>query len=114
MISRCVSRCLCGVIIAAFAITGSALLSGCLAVRSPAIGLIYTDVQGPVTVTSAKSGAKSGTGCASSILGLFAQGDASVATAASSAGISEISSVDEAAYSVVGIYGTYCVTVHGN
>jgi hypothetical protein len=99
--------------VVALAIAGAATLAGCLAVRSPAIGLIYTDVKGPVAATSAK-GAKIGTSCASSILGLVAQGDASIDAAASSAGITEIRSVDDAAYSVLGIYGTYCVTVHGN
>ncbi|HLI81562.1 MAG TPA: TRL-like family protein [Candidatus Binataceae bacterium] len=91
-------------------------IAGCMNVRTPALGLLYTDVKGPINATSAKTPpTKTGTGCDTSILGVVATGDASIASAKNSAGITEVVSVDDASYSLLGgIYGTYCVTVRGN
>jgi len=91
-------------------------LAGCLTVDSQAKGLLYTDTKGPVAATSARAtqATKTGTACEQSILGLVATGDASIATAESSAGISEIVAVDQTANSILGIIATYCVSVRGN
>ena len=91
-------------------------LAGCLTVDSQARGVLYTDTKGPVAATSAKEtqATKTGTACEQSILGLVATGDASIETAEKSAGITEIVSVDQTANSILGIIGTYCVSVRGN
>jgi len=99
-----------------FGVVAMCSIAGCINVRTPAVGLLYTDTRGPITATSAKTPpTKVGTGCDTSILGLFANGDASIDAAKNSAGITEVASVDDASYSLLGgIYGTYCVTVRGN
>ncbi len=91
-------------------------VAGCLAVRTDAIGILYTDTKGPVAATSAREtqAAKTGTACEQSILGLVATGDASIDTAKKSAGITELISVDDSTNSILGIIGTFCVTVKGN
>lgn len=89
-----------------------AFLSACAS--GPVNGLIYTDVQGPVTATAANRGAMHGTACASSYLGLFAMGDASVAAAAKTANITQISHVDASYTNILFFWAQYCTTVYGN
>ena len=55
------------------------MLSGCMPVYSPAIGILLTDVYGPIDAGT-RVGAKEGKACAQSILFLVAQGDASIDT----------------------------------
>jgi hypothetical protein len=101
--------------VALFSAVAPFSLAGCLAVDTPARGLIYTQTKGPVTATSAKAApTRTGTGCDTSVLGLVAFGDASIDSAKTTSGITEVSSVDAETFSVLGIYGTYCVTVRGN
>jgi hypothetical protein len=77
-------------------------------------GIIYTDVQFNEVATDNPVGSKRGEGCAMSILGVFASGDASAAAAARQAGITKISSVDGSGASILGfVYNTYCVVVTG-
>jgi len=97
-------------------ISGALLLSGCFAYGvSPVAGIIYTDVKAPIAVTSSQTQpTKKGSAEASSILGLFAFGDASVKTAAADGGITEIHHVDYQTVSFLGIYASYEVTVYGN
>jgi len=75
--------------------------------------LIYTDVKAPEAVTSNAGKSKVGTAMATSIMGLVAQGDASIETAAKSAGITRIQHVDYHSTSILGIYSTFTVTVYG-
>ena len=90
------------------------LFSGCGAyVASPATGFLYTDVQAPLAVTSNEGSSKVGTGEIQSILGLVATGDASIQTAAESAGITKIHHVDYESKSILGIIGTFRVVVYG-
>ncbi len=88
-------------------------LSGCMAVASPAIGLLYADVQGPVAATEAGA-SKEGRSCATSILAMFATGDASIEAAAANGGISKISSVDHHTKNILGLWGEYCTIVRGS
>lgn len=89
-------------------------LTGCFAAATaPATGLIYTSAAAPVTATASETGSKTGEATVSSILGLFATGDASIATAAKNGGITKIKTVDYKAFSVLGIYATYTVVVTG-
>lgn len=89
-------------------------MSSCATANAPLTGFLYSDVKAPVTATSNTAGKKVGTAVATSILGLVATGDASIATAAKSAGITKISHVDYHSTSVLGIYATYTVTVYGD
>ena len=77
-------------------------------------GSIYADVQFNEQATDNPLGGKRGEGCAMSILGIFASGDASAAAAAKQAGITKISTVDGSGGSILGfVYSTYCVVVTG-
>lgn len=89
------------------------LLSSCATVQSPLVGTIYTDVKSPVAVTNNSNSSKVGYSEATSILGLFATGDASVQAACKSGNISKIHHVDQQSTSVLGIFATYKITVYG-
>jgi hypothetical protein len=74
---------------------------------------IYSDVQFNERTGDNALGGKRGEGCTSNILGIFASGDASAASAAKQAGITKISSVDGSASTILNLYSTYCVVVTG-
>lgn len=93
--------------------TSCTSLQSTMSTPVPAAG-IYTGVEGPVTATSNNVGTKVGDGSASNILGIIATGDASINSAANSAGISEISHIDYETTTVLGIYSTYTIYVYGN
>jgi hypothetical protein len=84
-----------------------------MAVASPAVGLVYTEVKFGDTATTATSGAKTGKACATSILALVAQGDASIEAAKANGGISEVSFVDHSSKNILGIFGEFCTIVKG-
>jgi uncharacterized protein YceK len=88
-------------------------LSGCASVKSPVVGLAYTEVKAPFAVTSNQGASKVGTAEAQSVLGLVATGDASIQTAAESAGITRIHHVDYESTSILGIIATFKVIVYG-
>lgn len=88
------------------------LLSGCQAVMSPATGVIFADVKGPIAATSG-TGTKQGKACARSILGMVATGDASIAAAKRAGGIREVASVDHHTTNILGIIGDFCTIVTG-
>jgi hypothetical protein len=91
------------------------LLSSCMPVASHLQGGILTDVKGPLMVSSnAGKPSKVGTATATTYLGLVAQGDASIETAAKNAGITRIHHVDYQAKSTLGIIATFTVTVYGD
>ncbi|MEI6823697.1 MAG: TRL-like family protein [Bacteroidota bacterium] len=96
-----------------FAVVITFMLSSCATVKSPLIGMIYTDVKSPVTATSNANSSKVGTSSATAILGLFASGDASIDAAMKNSGITKIHHVDEHATSFLGIFSTYQVFVYG-
>ena len=85
---------------------------GCASVYSPAAGMIWMDVKGPVDAGD-KVGAKEGRACAQSILGVFATGDASIKAAAAAGGITRIDSVDHHSTWTV-VMGQYCTIVRGS
>ena len=90
------------------------LASSCAVVSTPAgSGFIYTDVTAGEAVTSNTLGTKVGQAKASNILGLVATGDASIETAAKSAGIKKISHIDTKKFSVLGIFATSTIVVYG-
>jgi hypothetical protein len=91
-------------------------LTGCAAVYNMPMttGFIYTDTTMPMAVTDASGSSKVGTGVAVSILGFVTTGDASVQSAAKSAGITEIHHVDVKARSILGLWAEITVYVYGN
>ena len=98
-----------GVLVAVVALLGA---SGCATVRSPALGFIITKVHwdggghGPI-------GSKKGESCARSILGVYADGDASIESAARAGNIKTITSVDHYSEHFI-VMGKYCTIVRGN
>lgn len=88
--------------------------TGCAyAARSPVTGFIYTNVSDNAQVTANTIGSKTGRSTATSILGIVATGDCSVATAARQGGIKTITSVDYEITNVLGIYASSTVIVTG-
>jgi len=88
-------------------------LSGCIAVATPAVGLIYTEVKYGDTATTATGATKEGKACAQTILAMVSTGDASIAAAKANGGITEVSMVDHTAKNVLGIFGEWCTVVKG-
>ena len=89
------------------------LLSSCAMTTAPVTGFIYTDVDGPLAVTSNNVGSKVGTATAKSILGWVGTGNASINEAAKKAGITKISHVDYHSTNILGVYATFEVRVYG-
>jgi hypothetical protein len=89
-------------------------LAACQPVAAPLIGTLYMDLKGPITATEGTSATKEGRACAQTILGLVAQGDASIAAAAKAGGIKQVVTVDHESKHVLGIVGTFCTVVRGN
>jgi len=91
-------------------------LSGCMIVDSPIKGVLGTEViWGDVAGKTAEADTvKHGKACAHSILGLLAEGDASVRAAKENGGISEVSSVDHSARNLLNIVAEWCTLVRGN
>lgn len=89
-------------------------LMGCAMARSPVTGFIYSDVKDSLSATSNQRPSKMGEACATSILGIYASGDASINAARNNGRINTISSVDTSATNILGFWAKYCVTVRGN
>ena len=68
----------------------------------------------PQNATAHKPGAKKGTACTTNYLGIYAAGDASIASAAKAGGISNIATVDRQFTNYAGLYGKMCTIVTGN
>jgi hypothetical protein len=98
---------------ALLALAAALALAGCISVATPAIGLLYTDVDGPVDAGDTV-GTKEGRACAQTLLGLIATGDASIKAAAAAGGITKIASVDHHSRNVLGILGEFCTIVRGS
>ncbi len=81
--------------------------------RAPVTGFWYTDTHSAVAATSNQAGNRVGESCATSILGLIGNGDASIEAARRNGGITMISSVDDHTKSILGIYAEYCTIVRG-
>lgn len=100
--------------IVAVAALGSLLvLGGCATGMSPVGTGLITDVKGPITATELH-GSKSGSACATTVLGIINEGDASIAAAKADGGITKLATAD---YHTKGFYpfvGTTCINVTGN
>ena len=92
----------------------SFVISGCMIVATPAMGVIYTELKYGDTATTATATPKEGKACVQSILGWIATGDASVEMAKKNGGIKEVSSVDHTSKNILGIIGEWCTVVKGS
>lgn len=88
-------------------------VSGCMPVYSPLMGILYTEVWGPLDAGE-RVGTKEGSACGQSILGLIATGDASLKEAARDGGITKIDSVDHKSRNILGIMAEFCTIVRGS
>ena len=90
------------------------ILAGCGAyATAPVTGFLYSDVKGPGMATSNTGSSKVGRATCTSLLGFLAQGDASIETAAKSAGITKIHHVDYESKNILGLYAEFTVVVYG-
>ena len=89
-----------------------ATLCGCASTQ-PVGGFIYSDVQGPVATTHLPKGPLRGEACATSWLGAYATGDASVAEAAKAGGMSIVSHIDQHSSSLLFFYHKWCTVAYG-
>ncbi len=101
------------IIVALAGVFAATFLVGCQTVKTPAMGVLFTDVSAHEGATSNSGSSRSGSASCVTWFGLVAQGDASIDAAAKSAGISKIHHVDYHSKNVLGIYGKYTVTVYG-
>ncbi len=94
-----------------------ALVTGCATTggSSGTGGALYTKgVREGISATAHKPGSKTGMGCTTNTLGFFSEGDASISTAAKSAGITNISTVEREYTNYFYFYGKMCTIVTGN
>lgn len=97
-----------------FALAFVALMfASCGAVKTPVIGMLYTDIKDGMAVTANAGSSKVGTAEVKGYLGIIATGDASIQAAAKEAGITRIHHVDYQSKSYVGVYSVYTVIVYG-
>ena len=89
-------------------------LSACQIVASPLAGTIFNETKYGNIATAETATTKEGKACGTSILGAFAQGDASIVAAKANGGITKVTSVDHSAKNILGIFGEWCTIVKGN
>ncbi len=90
-------------------------LASCSTITSQSgMGVLYTGVTEGQMVTSNQLGSKVGSGSTIGVLGLVSVGDASIQTAANSAGIKKISHVDAKKTSILGLFAKYQILVYGD
>lgn len=93
----------------------SLFLGACAAVSTPVNGALWTNVKAPLSVTdNTTKPTLVGRAEATSILGLVATGDASIAAAARNGGITQIHHVDYESRNFFGVVSTFTTVVYGN
>jgi len=110
-----------GIVTRALAIVSVLIFStgmvGCIgAPVVPPIGVIYTDMDAPLTLAGGGRdvGSKRGESSVTAILGLFSTGDGSVKKAAANGRVTQIKQVDYEFMNVIGIYQKYTTVVYGD
>ena len=94
--------------------TAALTLASCSTITTRSgMGVLYTGVTEGEMVTSNQLGSKVGTASSIGVLGLVSVGDASIQTAANSAGIKKISHIDAKKTSILGLFASYKVFVYG-
>ncbi len=99
--------------LAVIALVGLGLV-GCQIVASPMAGGIFNETKYGFVATDASAANKEGKACGTSILGLVAQGDASITAAKANGNITTVAAVDHYAKNILGIYGEWCTIVRGS
>lgn len=89
-----------------------AILSGCG--TSQPTGILFTDINSPVSANNEVKVATSGKACSTSWFHLVGTGSASTDEAKKNGNITNVATVDYSAFNILGIYGKYCTTVTGN
>lgn len=98
--------------IALATVASATLLTGCATGYSPVGTGLITDVKGPITATGI-TGSKTGQSCASTIIGLVNNGDASIEAAMKAGGISKVATADYHTKGFYPFFGTTCTVVSG-
>jgi hypothetical protein len=88
-------------------------VGGCAAAQQPLVGALYSDLKWDGPISASPSQSKEGRACGTSILGIVAQGDASITAAKAAGGISEVSEVDHATKNILFFWAEYCTIVRG-
>jgi TRL-like protein family len=88
-------------------------LTGCQPVAAPVMGILSLDTKYGWVATTNANATKEGKACATTVMGLVASGDASIAAAKAAGGITEVSSIDHSAKSLLGITAEWCTIVKG-
>lgn len=96
------------------ALSSVALLGGCASGYTPVSTGLITNVKGPITATEHRGTSKTGTACASTIIGLVNSGDASIASAKANGGITQVSTVDFHTQGFYPFFGKTCTIVKGD
>lgn len=92
---------------------GVIMLTGCQPVASPLMGIFFNDTKYGYLATTDTDTTKEGKACAQSIMGLVAQGDASISAAKAAGGITQVSHIDYTAHSILGVVADFCTIVKG-
>jgi hypothetical protein len=87
------------------------VLVGCAS--SFPVGTLYTKLNLPISADAGVKSMKSGTVQCTSILGMVATGDVSYEAAMKEAGITKVNHADWDVENILGIIGTYKLTVYG-
>ena len=85
-----------------------------MGVASPVSGWVYTEAKWDGHALNGPAATKTGKACATSILAMVAQGDASLETAKANGGITQVALVDHTSKNILGIWGEYCTIVKGS
>ena len=88
-------------------------LAGCQPVASPLLGVFYNETKFGYVATTNSNATKEGKACASTIMGIVATGDASIAAAKAAGGITDVSHVDYHVKSTLGIVAEFCTVIKG-
>jgi hypothetical protein len=87
--------------------------TGCMIVDTPVMGVLGSRVRWGEFAQGDDRDQKEGKACMQTLLGLLAQGDASVRAAKANGGITEVSVIDHSARNFVNLVGEYCTVVRG-
>ena len=95
-------------------VAGALLLAGCISAPfQPPMGIISSTKAPLSTEGNWVVGSKTGTASSTSVLGLYATGDCSVATAAKNGDLKQVTNVDYEYTNILGIWQKATVVVHG-
>ena len=95
-------------------LASSAFVVSCATAPAPVAGSLFSSVKydGPIGDPSAAT-SKTGTACATSILGAIASGDASITAAKADGAIKKVGHVDHTGSNFSTTYARYCTVVKG-